>query len=120
MYIESLRISLEVVTVHIQEKEQKSRDKEQRQEKSWQVDLGFDLGKLGKVHIEFRLINQSANSIIWADNAQTYSRINDQLNNLQQTLENIGVHVERIDCRQGKVPDRTPLRITSRLIDITT
>jgi len=111
---------MEVVTVHIQEKEQKSRDKEQRQEKSWQVDLGFDLGELGKVHIEFRLINQSANSIIWADNAQTYSRINDQLNNLQQTLENIGVHVERIDCRQGKVPDRTPLRITSRLIDITT
>lgn len=111
---------MEVVTIHIKEKEQKSRDKEQRQEKSWQVDLGFDLGELGKVHIEFRLINQSANSIIWADNAQTYSRINDQLNNLQQTLENIGVHVERIDCRQGKVPDRTPLRITSRLIDITT
>jgi hypothetical protein len=111
---------MEVVTIHIKEKEQKSRDKEQRQEKSWQVDLGFDLGELGKVHIEFRLINQSANSIIWADNAQTYSRINDQVNNLQQTLENIGVHVERIDCRQGKVPDRTPLRITSRLIDITT
>lgn len=111
---------MEVVTIHIKEKEQKSRDKDQRQEKSWQVDLGFDLGELGKVHIEFRLINQSAHSIIWADNAQTYSRINDQLNTLQQTLENIGMHVERIDCRQGKVPERTPLRITSRLIDITT
>lgn len=111
---------MEVVTIHIKEKEQKSRDKDQRQEKSWQVDLGFDLGELGKVHIEFRLINQSAHSIIWADNAQMYSKINDQLNTLQQTLENIGVHVERIDCRQGKVPERTPLRITSRLIDITT
>lgn len=107
------------VAIHIQQKASKNSGQEASQEKSWQLDLGFDLGEFGKVHIEVFLIQQSARSILWAEHGPTFSRIHQQLGQLQTSLEQLGVNVERLECRQGKVPEHRPTRISTRLIDVT-
>lgn len=107
------------VFIHIQQKEAGKSGKENAQEKSWQLDLGFDLGEFGKVHIEVFLVKHSARSILWAESNPTYQKINEQLAQLKTNLEQLGVNVERLECRQGKVPERKSTRITTRLIDVT-
>ena len=62
------------------------------QDKAWSVRLQLDLRSLGKVTIMLKLKQGHLNSIIWAEQESSNTKIKTQLGKLNQDLHNAGFH----------------------------
>jgi uncharacterized protein (UPF0128 family) len=76
------------------------------EEQSWSLAMAVDLPELGPLHVRLRLRGQSLETRILAENAASAQRLNEHLPRLKLQLEEKGLDIAHMDCREGK-PDAT-------------
>ena len=108
---------VETVSIFIEEEKESKTEEDNKKEKRWQVNLGFDLENFGKLHVTLTLVGESASSTIWVEQGDVYHTVQPQLSTLQTRLEALGINVEKLDCRIG-LPAHNKTEVHSQLIDI--
>lgn len=88
-------------------------------QQSWCTWLSFNLQTLGPLHAKITLTNKNIAAAFWAESNATADLVNEHLNYLHQTLEQAGLEVTDIQCRQGPPPFPPPDRLPKGLLDLT-
>ena len=83
----------------------------------WTIMLNFDLHSLGKIKIQLSVIQQSVSATVWSEAKQTHQIVKQHINSLQKNLEQVGVHVQRLDCLLGTPPELKS-QLNQPLVDI--
>lgn len=110
------------IQVRIQQEEKDSQGKDRDQpprEMLWRVDLAFDLDSLGPLQVQATLAHGSIGTQLWAERASTASLIDGELGTLRQRLNDAGLTVGELSCRQGKPPQGTRTAVEQRWVDET-
>ena len=68
----------------------------------WSVSLAFELERLGPVRVLVSLLRQQVSVNFWAESPDTTRLFNDHLATLQAQLDEAGLRVGRLQCRQGE------------------
>ncbi|MNO48990.1 Flagellar hook-length control protein FliK [compost metagenome] len=108
--------SLVPIQVRIQE-EQRQKDREQKGEILWHLELAFDLDTLGPLQIQACLAQGAISSRIWAELDSTVSLIEGELGHLRQRLGDAGLTVSQLSCSQGKPPRSQRTAVEQRWVD---
>jgi hypothetical protein len=103
----------------IQRDEAQKKDKEEKKETLWKVELAFDLDPLGPLQVQAQLAHGQLSSQLWAERASTVSLIDAELDNLRERLNAIGVQVSELACNQGKPPQGPRTTLEQRWVDET-
>lgn len=110
------------IQVRIQQEEKDSPASEREQqtrEMLWRVDLAFDLDGLGPLQVQATLAHGSIGTQLWAERATTASLIDGELGTLRQRLNDAGLTVGELSCRQGKPPQGARTAVEQRWVDET-
>ncbi|MEP9316582.1 flagellar hook-length control protein FliK [Pseudomonas sp. LABIM340] len=110
------------IQVRIQQEEKDSPASEREQqprEMLWRVDLAFDLDSLGPLQVQATLAHGSIGTQLWAERAATASLIDGELGTLRQRLNDAGLSVGELSCRQGKPPQGARTAVEQRWVDET-
>jgi len=110
------------IQVRIQQEEKDAQGKEREQQPRdilWRVDLAFDLDSLGPLQVQATLAHGSIGSQLWAERASTASLIDGELETLRQRLNDAGLSVGELSCRQGKPPQGARTAVEQRWVDET-
>ncbi|MFR0688367.1 flagellar hook-length control protein FliK [Enterobacterales bacterium AE_CKDN230030158-1A_HGKHYDSX7] len=108
------------IRIQQEEKESSSGDREQQaRDMLWRVDLAFDLDHLGPLQVQATLAHGSIGSQLWAERATTAGLIDRELGTLRQRLNEAGLTVGELSCRQGKPPQGARTAVEQRWVDET-
>jgi hypothetical protein len=107
---------IDVLHLRIEKDSTKSADADQ---KSWYTWLSLDLKSLGPLHAKIALSDRSISTSFWAESNATANLINENLSYLHLALQQAGLEVKEIQCRQGRPPFPAPDRLPKGLLDIT-
>ncbi|MDN6857428.1 flagellar hook-length control protein FliK [Pseudomonas sp. CAN2814] len=112
------------IQVRIQQEEKDSQGskgerEQQPREILWRVDLAFDLDSLGPLQVQATLAHGSIGTQLWAERAHTASLIDGELGTLRQRLNDAGLSVGELSCRQGKPPQGARTAVEQRWVDET-
>ena len=88
-------------------------------QKQWTVMLAFDLHNLGKMSVQLKIVSQSVEATVWSQLQHTHQQVQARINSLQNSLEKIGVKVERVACYHG-MPAKDAPNIHQQLVDLHT
>ncbi|QRY82200.1 flagellar hook-length control protein FliK [Pseudomonas sp. PDNC002] len=106
------------IRIQQEEKDSQGSDREQPpRDTLWRVDLAFDLERLGPLQVQATLAHGSIGSQLWAERAATASLIDRELNTLRQRLNDAGLTVGELSCRQGKPPQGARTAVEQRWVD---
>jgi len=100
-----------------EKKQQENESSEPNKEIQWKLVLSFDLPLLGPLYIQVNLVPPTISSIIWADNPATYALAKKETKYLESKLQNLGLEVGDIFCKQGQ-PQQTNTKLDRNLVDI--
>lgn len=86
------------------------------EEKVWNARLQFDLDDHGKLVAFATLRGKTIAAMLWATEAATAERVNDELRSVAVNLETFGLQVHNLQCRVGE-PEQTNSNGTINLLD---
>ena len=87
--------------------------------KRWVVQLGFDIEGLGPMFCQLSLTGKSMAVSFWAAWEQTLAETKAHFNFLEQSLNNMGIRVEKIQAQLG-MPELDRTGVRNQLVDIKT
>ncbi|MBL3599391.1 MAG: flagellar hook-length control protein FliK [gamma proteobacterium endosymbiont of Lamellibrachia anaximandri] len=90
---------LDVFRIRLQKEPGKSGEKE---DAVWSLTLRMNLEPLGPMRIQLRLQGEAISSVLWAEQAETTSLIQNNLEKLRSALEKAGLDVTKLEAHQGK------------------
>lgn len=105
--------------VKIQREDKNAQDKPDKKETLWKVELAFDLDPLGPLQVQAQLIHSRLTSQLWAERMSTVQLIDGQLDHLRQRLNEAGLQVGDLACRQGTPPRGPRTSLEQRWVDET-
>lgn len=106
--------------VRIQQEERNThKDQEQARESLWRIDLAFDLDPLGPLQVQATLASVGLSSQLWAERDSTAQLIDRELGHLRQRLQDAGLTVRDLSCRQGRPPQGARTALEQRWVDET-
>ena len=109
---------IEIVQLTIEDKAAQNAQ-EKDQQRQWQINLRFDFEEMGIIHIQLALNQTDANAIIWVEQVSSMPAFQKHLEQLNQSLQKLGLSVNEIQCRHG-LPIITQTRLDTHLVDINT
>lgn len=92
---------------------------DQDKERQWQITLNFDLLDHGYFHARLDIHGQHIKAKLWAENPDTFSSAQAQLQALRGQLQEQGLVVDELNCQKGK-PQQSSNRLSYQLVDIKT
>ncbi|RLJ17218.1 flagellar hook-length control protein FliK [bacterium endosymbiont of Escarpia laminata] len=90
---------LDVFRIRLQKEPGKSGEKE---DAVWSLTLRMNLEPLGPMRVQLRLQGEAISSVLWAEQAETTSLIQNNLEKLRSALEKAGLDVTKLEAYQGK------------------
>lgn len=90
---------LDVFRIRLQREPGKSGEKE---DAVWSLTLRMNLEPLGPMRVQLRLQGEAISSVLWAEQAETTSLIQNNLEKLRSALEKAGLDVTKLEAYQGK------------------
>ncbi|RDH85792.1 MAG: flagellar hook-length control protein FliK [endosymbiont of Escarpia spicata] len=90
---------LDVFRIRLQKEPGKSGEKE---DAVWSLALRMNLEPLGPMRVQLRLQGEAISSVLWAEQAETTSLIQNNLEKLRSALEKAGLDVMKLEACQGK------------------
>ncbi|MBL3591021.1 MAG: flagellar hook-length control protein FliK [gamma proteobacterium endosymbiont of Lamellibrachia anaximandri] len=90
---------LDVFRIRLQKEPGKSGEKE---DAVWSLTLRMNLEPLGPMRVQLRLQGEAISSVLWAEQAETTSLIQNNLEKLRSALEKAGLDVKKLEAYQGK------------------
>ncbi|RRS33971.1 MAG: hypothetical protein OI74_06350 [Gammaproteobacteria bacterium (ex Lamellibrachia satsuma)] len=90
---------LDVFRILLQKEPGKSGEKE---DAVWSLTLRMNLEPLGPMRVQLRLQGEAISSVLWAEQAETTSLIQNNLEKLRSALEKAGLDVTKLEAYQGK------------------
>lgn len=112
----------EMVQVKIEQFKQRNQEhqgEEAELERQWKVTLGFDFTTPGPMQIQVRCLAGKLSSTLWSSDNETLKLLNNEVPHFRQQLSSLGMEVESIECRRGKISDKHQA-ISHNLVDIRT
>lgn len=116
-----LRNGQDITTVQawIQREEDTTSEAAEHRETLWRLELAFDLAPLGPLQVQAQLIGHSLSSQLWAEQRDTARLIDAELPQLRARLEQAGLVVGSLDCREGLPAPGPRTRLEQRYVDET-
>lgn len=109
---------LDILQLRIDQEERNQTNEESEKVLQWRLTLKFDLEELGNLHVQAALAPPRFSSLFWVDNPATETLVRNELTGLRERIQNLGLQVEAMECKQGQPPGgNQPLE--QRLVDIT-
>ncbi len=108
--------NIDIVHLIIEENEEKSGEK--KQGKQWSVMLAVDLGELGPLHIKLQLLNDAISTTFWADKQDTAQLVNQNLAELKQRYESVGIETGDLHCYNAPPPVNPQRPVPMVMLDI--
>ncbi|PCJ21958.1 MAG: hypothetical protein COB04_01910 [Gammaproteobacteria bacterium] len=109
---------IDIVQLTLEDKAGQNSDQKD-QERQWQINLRFDFEELGLIHIQLTLSQTNASTTVWVEQAASMPAFQHHLDQLSQSLQNLGLSVNEIQCLQG-LPVLNQTRLETHLVDINT
>lgn len=112
----------QTVQIKIEQYREKQKNKQRGSDdlkRQWKVTLGFDFDTLGTMQIQVRCLNDILSSTIWAERVDTLKLLNNEVPRFRQQLLSLGLEVETIECKRGRVSEKQNV-ISHNLVDIHT
>lgn len=112
----------QTVQIKIEQYREKHKNKQRDNDhlkRQWKVTLGFDFEAMGTMQIQVRCLNDKLSSTIWAERVDTLKLLNDEVPRFRQQLLSLGLEVETIECKRGRVSEKQNV-ISHNLVDIHT
>ena len=85
---------------------------------SWCTWLSLNLQALGPLHVKILLTQQNISTAFWAESKATADLVNQHISYLAKSLEQAGLEVKDIQCRQGRPPFPPTDRLPKGLLDL--
>lgn len=82
----------------------------------WRLSLAMNLDETGPLHFDVSLRHQQISAIVWAEQRSTLQQVNKDLPLLRQSLDELGLQVENLECRRG-TPQGATTKLEHRLVD---
>ena len=82
----------------------------------WRLTLSMDLDHAGPLHFEVSFRYPAVSAQVWAEQQDTLRQVHAELPLLRQSLTDLGLEVDGLDCRRG-TPPQTQTRLEHRLVD---
>ncbi len=118
--LHSLHIKIEQDWIDkLKQQEQEDDQQESHKVRRWQVNLQFELPKLGQFYARITQIDDSTKVQFWAEHSETLKKAQTRLEQLKQQLQHKGIHVEDIVCEAG-IPAARNNKINCSLVDVCT
>jgi len=107
------------VRIEERENEEEKEQSNNKKSKQWTITLAFDLAPLGPMCAVLTVIDDAVSATIWAEKQPTLKVLNEEITELRQSLENLGLEVGEVECRHG-VPQSTTTQLKQNLVDVHT
>ncbi len=120
-----IKMGEHLVPMHISVEEKPEYDdnpgtnKKAEKARRWEVRMSFELPDDGNLHAHIRVVNDTVNASLWAEQPQLLEKAKQQLQTLQQRMQKSGVTVEKIECLAGSPPTQAN-SLGYALVDIKT
>lgn len=94
---------------------------EQKKHKQrWRIHLHFDLNQLGPLDVEVDMTLPKMAATFWSTQASTLAALQQQLQPLRSKLSRLGVEVETLNARHGRLAETQRNQIQTSLVDLHT
>lgn len=100
-----------------QEDANKDEQSETEKKSKWKITLAFDFEGLGPLVVQINLMPPQISSTIWAEQKETLKMVNNEAKKLRESLTNIGLEVDSINCLHGQ-PNLKKTRLDQQIVDI--
>lgn len=98
--------------------EEKTDQKERKQR--WRIHLHFDLTQLGPLDVEVDMTLPKMAATFWSTQAATLAELSKHLQPLRSKLSQLGVEVETLNARHGRLAEAQRNQIQTSLVDLHT
>lgn len=108
-----------IAQVRVEQYEQQQQDNRQPGRTNiseWRLTLSMDLDHAGPLHFEVSFRYPSVSAQVWAEQQSTLRQVHEELPLLRQSLAELGLEVDGLDCRRGS-PPHTQTKLEHRLVD---
>lgn len=105
------------VRVHLQQERPEKHHNAKQKTTAWQLRLYFDLRYLGELDIDLALHYPKVQATFWSKEQHTLSLLQQELQPLKERLTQMGVEVEALHARYGKLPEPSRNQIRTRWVD---
>ncbi|MEN9465610.1 MAG: hypothetical protein RL217_1791 [Pseudomonadota bacterium] len=105
------------VRVHLQQERDNNPKDANKPTTAWQLRLYFDLRHLGELDVDIALHYPKVRATFWSKEQHTLSLLQQELKPLQERLKQMGVEVEELHARYGKLPEPSRNQIRTRWVD---
>ena len=82
----------------------------------WRLSLAMNLDQTGPLHFDVALRNRQVSAVVWAEQQRTLQQVHRELPLLHQSLDELGLTVENLECRRG-TPQGATTKLEHRLVD---
>jgi hypothetical protein len=82
----------------------------------WRLSLAMNLDQTGPLHFDVALRNRQVSAVVWAEQQRTLQQVHQELPLLHQSLDELGLTVENLECRRG-TPQGATTKLEHRLVD---
>ena len=109
-----------IAQLRVEQYEQSSREQADKPGRAsiseWRLTLSMDLDHAGPLHFDVSFRYPAVSAQVWAEKQSTLRQVNEELPLLRQSLSDLGLEVDSLDCRRGS-PLHTQTRLEHRLVD---
>lgn len=112
-----MRDQQQLISLQARLQEERKPDQQDPRDSLWRLDLSFDLAPLGAMRVQGQLLRGCLSTTLWAEQAPTVQLIQGQLGYLRERLQQAGLSVGELDCRQGTPPPMGRAPLEQRWID---
>ena len=102
------------------ESEEQGQDDPGRKKIRWRIHLHFDLNNLGPLDVEVDMRMPKMAVTFWSTHSTTLAEIQTTLPPLRSKLSQLGVEVETLTARHGRLPEKQRNQIHTSLVDLHT
>ena len=93
---------------------------QKKQKQRWRIHLHFDLKQLGPLDVEVDMTLPKMAATFWSTQASTLAELQKQLQPLRSKLAQLGVDVETLNARHGRLAETQRNQIQTSLVDLHT
>ena len=102
------------------EAEEQNNDESSQQKIRWRIHLHFDLQHLGPMDVEVDMRIPRMAATFWSTNSETLAELHSALAPLRSKLSQLGVEVDTLNARHGRLPEKQRNQIHTSLVDLHT